>query len=197
MSINVKRFSGSDAQPYLEALARLRIEVFREFPYLYDGSLDYESKYLRTYAGVPDSVIVVAFDGSRVIGASTGLPMAAETDDVKRPFIDHGYDIERVFYFGESVLENKYRGKGIGVRFFEEREAHVASLGRFDWTTFCAVQRPDDHPRRPADYQPLDQFWNKRGYRKHPELTTSFSWRDLDESSSSPKPMVFWIKRIA
>ena len=42
MNISVKRFSGTEAQPYLPDLARLRIEVFREFPYLYDGNLDYE-----------------------------------------------------------------------------------------------------------------------------------------------------------
>lgn len=192
----MKRFSGSDAQPYLQDLARLRIEVFREFPYLYEGSLDYERNYLRTYTGVSNSVVVVAFDGPRVVGASTGLPLSSETEEIRKPFIDHDYDVDRVFYFGESVLEKTYRGQGIGVRFFEEREAHARSLGGFEWTAFCAVQRPDNHPRRPADYVPLDDFWTRRGYRKHPELNTTFSWQDLDESSASPKPMVFWIKSI-
>jgi len=197
MKIDVKRFSGNEAQPYLHELARLRIEVFREFPYLYDGSFDYERNYLRTYTGVPKSVVVVAFDGSRVIGASTGLPLSSETDNVKKPFIEHGHDVDRVFYFGESVLEKNYRGQGIGVRFFEEREAHARSSGNFSWTAFCAVQRPDNHPRRPAGYVPLDDFWTRRGYRKHPELNTTFSWQDLDEVSATPKPMVFWIKSIA
>ena len=196
MALDVQRFAGMTAQPYIQDLARLRIEIFREFPYLYDGSYDYERNYLQTYMGVAESVIVVAFDGNRVIGASTGLPMSAETDNVKKPFIENGYDPERVFYFGESVLERKYRGKGLGARFFEEREAHVRSLGRFGLTTFCAVQRPDDHPRRPANYVPLDCFWGKRGYDKHAELNTTFSWKDLDEDSGSPKTMVFWVKQL-
>jgi GNAT superfamily N-acetyltransferase len=197
MAIQVKRFSGSDARPYLQELARLRIEVFREFPYLYDGNLEYERNYLATYTNVIDSVVVVAFDGSRVIGASTGLPLIAETDEVKQPFVKNGYDLERVFYFGESVLERGYRGQGIGVRFFNEREAHARSLDGFTMTAFCAVQRPDTHPRRPADYQALDDFWTRRGYRKHPELNTTFSWQDIDETVASPKPMVFWTKSIA
>ena len=196
MALDVQRFAGMTAQPYIQDLARLRIEIFREFPYLYDGSYDYERNYLQTYMGVAESVIVVAFDGNRVIGASTGLPMSAETDNVKKPFIENGYDPECVFYFGESVLERKYRGKGLGARFFEEREAHVRSLGRFGLTTFCAVQRPDDHPRRPANYVPLDRFWGKRGYDKHAELNTTFSWKDLDEDSGSPKTMVFWVKQL-
>jgi GNAT superfamily N-acetyltransferase len=196
MGIVIKRFSGQDAEPYLEELARLRMEVFSEFPYLYCGSDDYERAYLRTYLGVPDSVIVVAFDAERVIGAATGLPMSAETDEVKAPFMEQGYDPQRIFYFGESVLQKTYRGRGVGVRFFEQREAHAAELERFEWTAFCAVQRPDSHPRRPADYAPLDSFWTRRGYRKHAELATTMSWRDHDEPTQSPKPMVFWLKRV-
>ncbi len=196
MSTTICRFAGKAAEPFIDELARLRIEVFREFPYLYNGSTDYERTYLRTYLDVPESVIAIAFDDDRVVGASTGLPMSVETDEVKQPFIANGYDPEQIFYFGESVLEPKYRGRGLGVRFFVEREAHARSLGRFRLTAFCAVQRPEDHSRRPRDYQPLDEFWIKRGYRKHSELTTTFSWQDLDESSQSPKPMVFWIKHI-
>ena len=197
MSFEIKRFSGNDAHPYIKDLARLRIEVFREFPYLYDGSYEYETDYLRTYLGVADSVIVVALDGERVVGASTGLPLSVETDSVKQAFVEQGYGLERVFYFGESVLEAPYRGKGLGVRFFEERELHVSDLARFDYTAFCAVERERSHPRRPSDYVPLDRFWINRGYRRHPELHTTFSWRDLDEASESPKPMVFWLKRVA
>jgi GNAT superfamily N-acetyltransferase len=99
-----------------------------------------------------------------------------------------------VFYCGESVLDKRYRGLGIGVRFFEQREAHAADLGGFKHITFCCVERPLDHPRRPADYVPLDAFWNKRGYVKHPELHTTYSWKDLDDATETAKPMTFWLK---
>jgi GNAT superfamily N-acetyltransferase len=196
MTVEIKSLSGIDAAPFFDDLARLRITVFRAFPYLYDGSLDHERKYLATYADTKGAVFVLALDGSQVVGMSTGMPMAAETDEVKVPFIEGGHDPDRIFYFGESVLLVDYRGHGIGVRFFEEREAHAKRLG-FDWCTFCAVERPADHPRRPADYVPLNAFWEKRGYRHHPELHTSFTWQDLDESTKSPKPLSFWMKNIA
>ena len=77
MKVSVKRFRGDAARPYLQELARLRIEVFREFPYLYNGDLDYECNYLNTYADVADGVIVVAFDADRAVGASTGLPLSS------------------------------------------------------------------------------------------------------------------------
>jgi GNAT superfamily N-acetyltransferase len=195
-TLHVQRCTGAELERYVPELARLRIEVFRDFPYLYDGDPDYEARYLRTYSQSPGSVAVLVFDGERVVGASTGVPLEHETAEVKRPFITHGYDPRSLFYFGESVLDKAYRGRGLGVRFFAEREAHARSVGDFQWTAFCAVQRPDDHPLRPAGYAPLDAFWQKRGYRRHPDLHTTFSWRDLGETEESAKPMVFWLKAM-
>lgn len=196
-SVTVERFVGEEITPWLDDLARLRTTVFRAFPYLYEGSLDYERTYLQTYVDATESVLVLVRDGDRVVGSSTGIPLADEAADFRRPFERHGYDVSRVFYFAESVLLPEYRGRGLGVRFFEEREAHARSLGRFDLAAFCAVERPEDHPRRPPDYVPLDGFWRRRGFRQHPELRTLFSWQDLDEPAESLKPMVFWLKRLA
>jgi GNAT superfamily N-acetyltransferase len=156
----------------------LRIEAFREFPYRYVGSLGYESDYLHTYLGVPGSVVVIVHDGGRVVGVSTRLPLVSETDSVKRPFVEHDRNPEEVFYFGDSVLQRAHCGKGLGVRLFEERELHARALARYDYTAFCAVERERVHPHRPADYVPVDRFWINRGCRKHPELRTTFSWRD-------------------
>jgi GNAT superfamily N-acetyltransferase len=192
--LRLERHSGASLARFIPALAQLRIEVFREFPYLYDGDLDYEQHYLQTYSQSTGSVMVLALDQDRVIGAATGLPLQHETAAFKQPFIAQGYDIEKIFYFGESVLAKAYRGQGLGVQFFHQREAHARELGGFDITCFCAVQRPDEHPRRPPDYIPLDAFWTKRGYSKRPDLTTEYLWQDLDEASPSPKPMTFWLK---
>lgn len=193
--ITVKSFSNSAVTPYFDDLARLRINVFRAFPYLYEGSEEYERQYLSTYARSAGAVFVLAFDGEKVVGASTGMPMAEETEEVKNPFVAAGYEPEKIFYFGESVLLPEYRGHGIGVRFFDEREAQARKLG-LNICTFCAVERPADHPRRPADYVPLNAFWNRRGYTHHPELRTTFTWQDLDEEAQSPKPLSFWIREL-
>ena len=187
---------GPEIGPHIDDLARLRIEVFRAFPYLYEGSLDYEQNYLSTYASSPESLFVLAFDGESVVGVSTGMPMDHETEAFRKPFVEGGWNPARIFYFAESVLLPRYRGQGIGVRFFEEREAYARRLGRFDHCCFCAVERPADHPLRPADYVPLHAFWTRRGYVHHPELRTEFSWRDIGEREESAKPMSFWMKEL-
>jgi GNAT superfamily N-acetyltransferase len=137
----------------------------------------------------------VARDGAEIVGASTALPLIKAGKAEQKPFIDAGIDLKSVYYFGESVLLSSYRGRGVGVAFFNAREARARALG-FRTTAFCAVERPSDHPRRPKDYVPLDEFWTKRGYKKRPELHTSFSWRDLDEATESAKPMIFWTRDL-
>lgn len=196
MTLEIKTFSGAEAAARFTDVARLRIAVFRDFPYLYDGDLAYEERYLATYARSQGSIFVLAIDDGTVVGASTGTPMSTETDEVKAPFLAAGRDLADYFYFGESVLLPAYRGRGIGVTFFAEREAQARRLG-LRHTTFCAVERPANHPRRPTDYVPLDAFWQKRGYRHHAELRTTFTWRDLDDPSESPKSLSFWIKDLA
>ncbi len=194
--LTFQRLSGPALHQYIDELAQLRMQVFRDFPYLYDGDLAYEARYLKTYIEAPDSVIVLAFDGDKVVGASTGVPLRHEMDEVKQPFLDAGLNLDEIFYCGESVLLSEYRGQGAGVAFFNHREAHAESLEGMKYSCFCAVQRPDNHPARPADYQPLDQFWRNRGYKKRSELATHFSWKEVSESEESLKPMTFWMKPL-
>lgn len=194
--ITLIRCSGRDLEKYIHDLAQLRIEVFREFPYLYDGDLDYEENYLQTYIRCQQAVIVLALDGDQVVGASTGIPLQYETDEFTKPFLDHGYDPKTIFYCAESVLKKQYRGLGLGVRFFEEREAHAKSLGGFDYFSFCCVHRAENHPLRPDSYVPLDRFWSKRGYSKHPELVMQYDWKDVDQADETTKDLTFWLKPV-
>lgn len=196
MSIVVERVHGSAIARHLPQVAALRIAVFREYPYLYAGSLAYEERYLARYASSPDSLIVLARDADRIVGAATAMPLTAHSDDVVPPFVAAGYDVARVYYFGESVLDSVHRGRGLGHRFLDEREAFARDRG-YALIAFCAVDRPPDHPRRPADYRPLDELWTRHGFVRRPELFTTFAWRDRDETEETPKQMTFWTKSLA
>lgn len=194
-AIEVRCYVGEAIAPYLDDLARLRIAVFREWPYLYDGDSDYEAQYLQTYLRSWRSVAVLAFDGDQVVGASTGLPLSDESDEFLAPFADSAFDPERVFYCGESVLLPAYRGRGLGHRFFDEREAHARSLGGYDWTAFCAVERAADDRRRPPFQRDNDEFWGKRGYRQRPELRASLPWRELGRGEVA-HTLSFWLRAL-
>ena len=191
--INLQGLSGDAVRERLDALADLRIRVFRDFPYLYDGDIVYEREYLEKYAASANSVFVLALDEDQVVGAATGLPLADADPAFQVPFRAAGIALHEVFYFGESVLDPAYRGQGIGHRFFDGREDFAATLG-YPITAFCAVVRPDDHPQRPADYRPLDAFWRARGYAPEPGMQTEYRWRDLREKHETAKVMQFWLR---
>jgi GNAT superfamily N-acetyltransferase len=196
MSIEIKTFTGKGLEPYLPDIARLRIEVFRDFPYLYDGSLEYEKEYLKTYVQSSGSIAVLAFDGRHIVGASTALPLSDETDEFKQPFIKHEFNTAKIFYCGESVLKSEYRGRGIYTLFFSERERHARRFDHFEYICFCAVDRSENHPLKPETYRPLDRVWKKFGYHKYPEFTTTYSWKDIDKNHETDKKMVFWMKEL-
>ncbi len=196
MALEVTSLVGADIVSVLPDIARLRMTVFREWPYLYDGSLAYEEKYLKKFAAAKGAVCVVVRDEDKIVGASTGGPMIETDREFAEPFKAAGYDIGQVFYFGESVLLPAYRGCGLGHKFFDHREAQAKRLGGFDYSTFCRVVRPDDHPLKPKDYRPLDGFWRKRGYRPIDGLMTTYPWKDLDQDHETDKPMQFWVKDL-
>ena len=193
MSLIIKECSGRALEPYLDGLGELRITVFREWPYLYEGSLEYERDYLSSYLNSERSLVALVLDEGRVVGATTCMPMAEEGPEFQKAFKDADYDLNTICYFGESILLPEYRGRGLGKEFFQRREAHAARLGS-RITTFCAVDRALDDPRRPADYRPLDGLWTAQGYVKRPELKAQFVWKEIGEESESPKVLTFWTK---
>lgn len=196
MTISIAPLIGANLKAALPDLARLRIEVFREWPYIYDGSYDYESTYLANFAASQGSVVIAATDGGRLVGAATATPMGGHAKSFSEPFLERNYDISRIFYFGESVLLRAYRGRGIGHAFFEHREAHAKALGGFTDCTFCSVVRPDRHPLRPPDYRTHDDFWRKRGFAPVEGLVGAFEWLDIGEQVATSKPMQYWMKAL-
>lgn len=196
MTIEVTSLAGEDIVPVLPELARLRMTVFRDWPYLYDGSLEYEQTYLAKLAAAKGAVCVVARDGDTIVGASTGAPMIEHADEFGEPFRKAGYDIAHIFYCGESVLLTSHRGHGLGHAFFDHREAHARRLGGFTHSTFCRVVRPDDHPLKPKDYRPLDGFWRKRGYAPLSGIVATYSWKDIDQPDETVHEMQFWMKEL-
>lgn len=173
----------------------MRMAVFRAWPYLYDGKLPSEADTLSGFATSQTAGLVIAFDGDTPVGASTCVHMPEEDAHITLPFREAGMDLGRICYFGESVLLEAYRGQGIGVKFFELREAHARTIPGVDTTMFCAVERPNNHPLRPKDAVPLDAFWTKRGYVRT-DFTCKMVWKQIDGDDKVENTLRFWQKSL-
>jgi len=193
--ITLETLSGAAVLPHLDDVAALRIAVFRDWPYLYDGDAGYEREYLAAYARSPNSVVVLARAGDVVVGASTGIPLAEDSAEFQAPFPERGIEVAKVFYCGESVLLPAHRGRGIGHAFFDAREAHARKLGGFAWTAFAAVDRDDADPRRPAGHRGNEAFWGKRGYVRQPDMRLRLHWNEAGIGEME-HPLTFWLRPL-
>jgi len=195
--MEVRALSGSEIAAHLADLAALRIAVFAEYPYLYDGDAAYEAAYIEEFAAAPDAALIAAFakddGGDRVVGAATASPLWAQKPAIRAPFEERGIDTNRLFYFGESVLLPEYRGRGLGHAFFDAREA-AAREGGASAACFAAVIREGDHADRPAGFRPLDEFWRKRGYEQVPGLVSELSWKQHGEEEERLNRLQYWMR---
>lgn len=189
-------YRGASLSSKIDDLGRLRIQVFQSWPYLYEGDLEYERKYLSTYTRSPTSFALLAQDGSKLIGATTAIELQDESEEFQAPFRERGMDPEEVVYFGESILLEPYRGLGIGKEFMRARLEYARSLPGKKLAAFCAVVRPASHPAKPAGYRPLDDFWLSQGFRPEPGMSTEYQWRDLGEKEESRKALQFWLRPL-
>lgn len=195
MVITEQLLTGSAIADVLDELATLRLGIFREYPYLYQGRREDEVNYLATYAETPDACVILAYEGNTVIGAATGMPLVHEEARMLDAFAGTGLPLDEVYYVGELLFRPAYRQGGLGRKLLAHLESHLRALGRYRWLTCATVERPDDHPLRPRDYLPITGFLARTGFVRLPGVTTRFRWRESD-GVERDHPMQFWSREL-
>lgn len=187
--------TGKEIEKRLNDLASLRLEIFREYPYLYDGRREDELAYLQPYAEKPDSCVILAVEGGVVVGAATGMPLSHEDEQLRAAAAGSAWPVEEIYYVGELLFYPAWRGSGRGRRLLAELENHIRSLGCYRALACVTVERPDDHPARPGEHIPISRFLDRTGFVRQGSVV-SFRWRELD-GATRDHPMQFWLKDLA
>ena len=193
--ITEQLLTGSTIADAVDDLATLRLEIFPEYPYLYQGKREDELTYLSSYAEAPDACVILACDGLTVIGAATGMPLIHEDAQIRDAFAGATFPLTEVYYVGELLFRPDYRNSGLGKKLLDRFEIHIRTLGRYRTLTCATVERPDDHPLRPRDYTPITRFLARTGFARLPGVTTHFVWRETD-GVKRDHPMQFWSKEL-
>ena len=194
----LEKLNGEATEKYIKDLALFRIDNFRKYPYLYDGNMVYEKKYLQSFSKNNNSLIYVAKINNEIVGISTAVPLESEYEIVKgtgRKFTEVGLDVKDFYYFGEIIIRTEYRGKGIAAYIFKIQEEDAKKKG-YKGSCFLVVDRKKDHPLKPKDYIEPDGMWSHMGYRKT-DISMDFEWPTIQVDSVSKvmkNTMVYWIK---
>ena len=195
--ISIKTFTGKDIAPHLAALGNFRIDIFREFPYVYDGDMEYEIKYLSRYAQCDNSVLLIGKDTRGVACACTGIPLQHELAEFQAPFLQRGLDLADKFYLGEIMIRSDLRGQGMGSRLMTQALTTIAASKRYRQVLLCTVIRDPNHALRPRDYRTTYNLWTKFGFERLEGFDVEFSWKDIGDQIETKKNMATWIKTFA
>lgn len=187
--------TGTAIAEVLDDLATLRLEIFREYPYLYLGRKEDELDYVGTYVEAPDACVILACDEKAVVGAAAGMPLMHENEQMLDAFAGTPFPLNEVYYIGELLLRRGYRNCGLGRKLLARLENHIRSVGSYCKVTCATVERPDDHSLRPRDYIPITRFLARTGFVRLSVVPSHFKWREID-GEERDHPMQFWIKDL-
>jgi hypothetical protein len=176
---------------YIQSIVKVRQAVLSELEYLPLSGPETDLNYLKHVSMSKDSIVVLVFDGTKIVGSSTGMPLSEELPSFQAPFIKLGLPVEEYYYFGLSALLKPYRSRGLAHHFFDIREEHVRHLKRFTKICFTAPIPPSKHYFS-AEHASRETFWQKRGYIHHPEMTCSYPILGRHRATL----LNFWIKEV-
>ncbi len=184
---------GNEIKDYIDALGHFRIEIFKEYPYLYEGDMKYEREYLSRYSKSSESILILMKDSQGLVGACTSLPLKDEDTDFIKPFETNA--IEEILYIGEIMVRADSRGKGLGTRLLSKM-LELVNLSKFKTVCFYTVDRGTNHPLQPSNYKSPESLWNRFGFFKDPVKVVYCPWKDLGDTTETNKPMNVWIKEL-
>lgn len=194
IKIEIQELKGQEITPHIPEMGKLRVGMFKEYPYLYEGSAEYEEEYLSIYANSPNSLILTVNHNNKIVGMLTGLRLIDWFDMALEPFKVAGHNPAEIYYIGEGMLLEEYRGIFSYTPLINQQEALAKQLGA-KYMSFCAVNRPNNHPEKPTNYRSLTPLFKRLGYTKT-NVIAEFEWTDVGDTQPTHKPMQFWLKPL-
>lgn len=191
--VQLKSFNGEEARKYFSQTADMRLAIFKEFPYFYKGNYETEKQFLGVFFNSQRSLILLVFDGDKVVGCSSSVPLDEESNVIQQPFLENNLNPKNYLYIGEVMLKKPYRGQGLLRKFFEHHENHAKAHG-LKYPSFMTVKRPHSHSLRPSDYRDLGPIWQHFGYKLMPGMVVKSSWIQSDTLKEEHNELNIWVK---
>ena len=181
-------------------IAKQRLAVFKEYPYLYRGTFSEEYAYLGWFLKLPHTAVAVAYRQDEPVGFLTGTSFT-DFDEHFEGTIDlfkkAGFDHTLYYYFGEVIILPEYRGLGLSKQLFAAMENYVRTKTSFSKACFVCEEH-EQHPLKPKDYKELSVLWLRFGYKKT-DLPVYFNWPTIQQNGQTKEQehvMNYWIKNL-
>ena len=178
-NIRIEIITSLKIASYIDKVSEMRLRIFKEYPYLYYGTMAAEKNYMMLYTTDAKATLALAYDDNKIIGISTGIPLLSNADiinDCPNLLMESGEVPADYYYYGEILLEREYRGYGISSRLYAAQDLLVKKWG-FNKCCILTVMRDMQHPLKPENYQCTENIWKHLSFKQfeHP-ITTMFTW---------------------
>lgn len=195
-SLSVKTLRGKSIAPYLHNITDLCVQIYKEYPYLYEGTSEEYFPFIEYYAQSENGIACLLFDKDRPVGVAIGMPINEMREKYKGPFMNARphENLGEIFYLGEYLLLKDYRGKGLGKEIYLEFERSVKKNQNMKKICFCKIDESNQTNLEIENYKPLDGFWVKNGFKKCDDITVSVDWQNVGELNDSPHILIYWLK---
>jgi GNAT superfamily N-acetyltransferase len=195
-NIHLEIFQGESIIPYVKDIADLSVRIYKEYPYLYEGTEEEYLPFIEHYTQFNEGIACILFDSAKPIGVAIGMPMNEMREKYKDPFVNARpqESCDEVFYLGEVLLLKAHRGQGLGKKMYLELERKIQENKIMKKVCFCKIDETKRDPLMPNGYKPLDGFWKKLGFHKCEDIRVTVYWCNVNEESESPHEMVYWLK---
>jgi len=202
--VHYEVYRGDAAAVHLRDLIPLRTKLFWEYPNLYVAH-DEEHESVDEFK-VESAILVFAYADDQLVGAVAGVSL--HEMKCEEEFFDAQYELngkmpdslEEYFYVVEIFVDHQYQRRGIARTLMTMIE-HEAEVDGYKWMSLMTVERPENHPFRPAEYSDIEQFWGGRGYEQT-EVVLQWQWLTrVGEPGNErvefvPNPMRVWVKPL-
>lgn len=199
--IRIETYRGQEINSHIKEITDVALVVYRDYPYLYEGTVEEYLPILALNGKSSCGLGCLVYDNDKVIGAALGMP----ADEIRSHYLEpllkvsSREKLKASFYFAEMLLLKEYRNSDLGQQIYNAMEKLVKAEGIFNRIYFCNIVEADQHPLKPKDYLPFDEFWQmeKLGFEKCESLTFNAYWQNINETEDSPHQQVYWTKSIA
>jgi GNAT superfamily N-acetyltransferase len=192
MNVTFEVLKGAQIKSIEESFADLRITIFREYPYLYEGDSSTEKQYFAMFGD--SALCIIAIDGSAIVGIIIGIPLQDAFKRLLEPLTEA--PIQKMFYLADLLVLKSYRGQRIGHTLYELFEKEVQKTGQFTTIIIREIFKSHDDPKKPSDYHSLDLFWNKRGFKKMEGFSQQDKWKAIGDEDISLHTMIYQVKTL-
>ncbi|NBV40758.1 GNAT family N-acetyltransferase [bacterium] len=181
-------------------LSEIEINTFKNYPYIFDSTVEENNDYVHAVLQTKDSVFITAFYNNEPVGIITGASFVDYEPIIpgsNQAFIDAGHNPADFFYCSEVLIVKEHRNKGLMTQLMNALEQYAVDNGYTKMCLSTIVTHIDD-AFRPENYREIDSAFLKVGFTKT-NMTAPFTWKSFQHNGPSADQehiMRYWIKDI-